>query len=79
MQMPDGEVVGLLANTQGMTVLPEIGQESQWAVQSHLMEIPELCDFLMSRERVRQQREAMPNLVSGSTASAAGMMKTGQG
>ena len=78
MQMPDGKVVGLLANTQGMTVLPEIGQESQWAVQSHPMEIPELCDFLMSRERVRQQREAMPDLESGSTASTAAMMKTGQ-
>lgn len=69
MQMPDGEVVGLPANTQGMTVLPEIGQESQWVVQSHPMGIPELCDFLMSRERVCQQREAMPDLESDSTAS----------
>jgi hypothetical protein len=45
MQMPDGEVVGLPANAQGMTVFPEIGQESQWAVPSHPMEILELCEF----------------------------------
>ena len=43
--MPDGEVVGLPANAQGMTVLPEIGQESQWAVPSHPMEILELCEL----------------------------------
>ena len=35
MQMPDSEVVSLLANAQGMMVLPEIGQESEWAVQSN--------------------------------------------
>ena len=70
MQMPDGEVVGLPANAQGMTVFPEVGQESQWAVRSHPMEIPELCEFLMSRERVRQQREAMPNLTSADSAAA---------
>ena len=32
----------------------------------------------MSQERVRQQREAMPDLESDSTASTAAMMKTGQ-
>jgi len=65
MQMPDGEVVGLPANAQGMTVLPEIGQESEWAVQSNPMPIPELCDFLMSRERMRQKREALQNHTAG--------------
>ena len=71
MQMPDGEVVGLPANAQGMTVFPEIGQESQWAVLSHPMEISELCEFLMSRERQRQQRE-------GSAAAATAMMQAEQ-
>jgi hypothetical protein len=53
MQMPDGKVVGLPADSKGLTVLPEIGQESQWSVQSHLMDIADLCDFLMSREHGR--------------------------
>jgi hypothetical protein len=70
MQMPDGEVVRLPANGQGMTVFPEVGQESQWAVPSHPMEIPELCEFLMSRERMRQQREAMPSLTSAASSAA---------
>ena len=76
MQMPDGEVVGLPANSKGLTVLPEIGQESQWSVQSHPMEVADLCNFLMSREQVRRQREAMPDLASGSAASTATTMKT---
>jgi hypothetical protein len=53
MQMPDGEIVALPADSKGLTVLPEIGQESQWSVQSHPMEVADLCDFLMSREQVR--------------------------
>ena len=72
MQMLDGKVVGLPANTQGMTVLPEISQESQWAVLSHPMEIPELCEFLMLWEQQRQQRE-------GSVASAVAMMQAEKG
>ena len=71
MQMPDGEVVGLPANAQGMTVLPEIGQESEWAVQSNPMPIPELCEFLMSRERMRLKREAMPSLTAATSPAAA--------
>ena len=71
MQMLDSEVVSLLANAQGMTVLPEIGQESQWVVLSHLMEILELCEFLMSHERQHQQCE-------GSAAAAAAMMQAEQ-
>ena len=70
MQMPDGEVVGLPANAQGMTVLPEVGQESEWAVPSHLMLIPELCEFLMSRERMQLQHEVMPNLMSAASPAA---------
>jgi len=69
MQMPDGEVVGLPANAQGMTVLPEIGMEDQWAVQSNPMPILELCEFLMSRERMRLKREAMASLTATSPAA----------
>ena len=71
MQMLDGEVVGLPANAQGMTVLPEIGQESEWAVQSNPMPIPELCEFLMSRERMRLKREAMPSLTAATSPAVA--------
>ena len=53
MQMPDGEIVPLPANAKGLTVLPEVGQESQWSVQSHPMEVDELCELLMSWECVR--------------------------
>jgi hypothetical protein len=70
MQMPDGEVVGLPANAQGMTVLPEIGQESEWAVQLNPMPIPELCEFLMSSERIRLKREAMPSLTAATSPAA---------
>ena len=69
--MLDGEVVSLLANAQGMTVFPEISQEGQWVVPSHLMEILELCEFLMSHEWQCQQHE-------GSAASAAAMMQAEQ-
>ena len=57
----------------GLTVLPEIGQESpsQWSLQSYPMEIDELCEFLMLRERVRRMREAMPDPASDSVISTA--------
>ena len=69
------EVVGLPADSKGLTVFPEIGQESQWSVQSHPMDITELCDFFMSREHVRRQREAK-DLASGSAAATAKTPKT---
>ena len=71
MQMLDGEVVSLLANAQGMTVFPEISQESQWVVLLHLMEILELCEFLMLCEWQHQQCQ-------GSAALAVAMMQAEQ-
>ena len=70
MQMPDGEVVSLLANVQGMTVLPEIGQEDQWAVQSHPMPILELCEFLMLHEHMWLQHEVMVSLTAAMSPAA---------
>ena len=67
MQMPDSEVVGLLANAQGMTVLPEIGMEDQWAVQLNPMLIPELCEFLMSREHMQLKHEVMASLTAATS------------
>jgi hypothetical protein len=71
MQMPDGEIVPLPADDRGLTVLPEIGQEKHWSMESYPMDIEELCELLMSRERIRRMREAMPDLASDSVMPAA--------
>ena len=64
MQMLDGEIIVLPANWKGLTMLPEIGQESEWSVPSYLMEVEELCSFLMLHGWMQQQHEAVPDLES---------------
>ena len=66
MIMPDGEIVPLPADSSGLTMFPEIGQEKHWAKASYPLEIEELCELLMSRERVRRLRKDMPDPASDS-------------
>ena len=66
MIMPDGEILPLPADSRGLTMFPEIGQEKHWAKASYPLEIVELCDLLMSRERVRRLRMDMPDPASDS-------------
>ena len=66
MIMPDGEIVPLPADSSGLTMFPEIGQEKHWARPSYPLEIEELCELLMSRERVRRLRKDMPDPTSDS-------------
>ena len=66
MIMPDGEILPLPADSSGLTMFPEIGQEKHWAKASYPLEIEELCELLMSRERVRRLRKDMPDPASDS-------------
>jgi len=69
--MPDGEIVPLPADDRGLTMFPEIGQERHWVKESYLLEIEELCELLMSKERVRRMRKDMPDPTSDSVMPAA--------
>ena len=66
MIMPDGEILPLPADSRGLTMFPEIGQERHWAKASYPLEIEELCELLMLRERVRRLRKDMPDPASDS-------------
>ena len=66
MIMPDGEILPLPADSRGLTMFPEIGQEKHWSKASYPLEIAELCDLLMSRERLRRLRMDMPDPASDS-------------
>ena len=54
--MPDGEIVPLPADDRGLTMLPEIGQENHRSTELYPLDIEELCELLMSRERIRRLR-----------------------
>ena len=69
--MPDGEIVPLPADDRGLTLFPELGQERHWVTESHPLEIEELCELLMSKERVRRMRKDMPDPMSDSVMPAA--------
>ena len=65
------EVGWLPADERVLTVFPEIGQERHWVKESYPLEIEELCELLMSRERVRRLRKDMPDPASDSVMPTA--------
>ena len=64
MQMPDGEIIPLPADDRGLTLFPEIGQERHWSIMSYPLDAEELCELIMSRERIRRMRASMPDPAS---------------
>ena len=71
MIMPDGEIVPLPADDRGLTMFPEIGQEKHWSKESYPLDIEELCELLMSCERIRRLQKDMPDPVSDSVMPTA--------
>jgi hypothetical protein len=72
MQMPDGEIIPLPADDRGLTLFPEIGQERHWSIPSYPLEAEELCELIMSRERIRRMRASMPDPASDAVMPTAG-------
>ena len=71
MIMPDGKIVPLPADDRGLTMFPEIGQEQHWSKESYPLDIEELWELLMSRERIRRLRKDMPDPASDSVMPTA--------